>query len=198
MLKKTFLILLLALVSSYSRAVEVPRSDLIVHIGVNRLSMQAALDSSINGFRLNYPGFYAKLSGEGYSNATNFVHFDLNLSLNKAKMDNGYARISRLCMNYGFGKTLDRVKFTVSPGLCYSQVAYQNEANSKGVTESRFAPSLALQTDLIILKSTYRYLGLFLEGSFMFAKPTRWVHQVAVGLSWKPSFRKEDRPMVTP
>jgi len=198
MFRKSALILFFLFLSHVTTAIEVPRSEVIISIGGNRLSMKAANDSSIHGFRLNYPGFYAKVSGENYINASNFIHVDLNMSFNRAIMEHGYARTSRLNFNYGFGKMYERVKLSVSPGLCYCQMAYQNDALNKGVTETRFAPSLGFQTDLILFKTEYQYLALFVEGSAMFAKPSRWVHQVSAGICWKPSFRKKEPDMVMP
>jgi hypothetical protein len=197
-LKRAAILLSACLGPLSPNAMEVPRTAVIIHIGGNALNMKPFKDTSINAFRVSYPGFYAKVAGESYYNATDFVHFDLGMSLNRAAMEHGYARISRLVMNYGFGKTLERVKFTLSPGLCYSQMAYQNEANNRTMTETRFSPSLALQTDLILYKSQYNYLGIFAEGSIMIAEPKRCVHQLAIGLSWKPSFRKNDVDPVAP
>ncbi len=174
-----------------ARAIEVPRSAVIVQLGINGLHMKPVADTSINSFRMSYPGFYGKVTGESYADASNFVHFGLNLSLNRAAMENGYARISRLCMNYGIGKTYDHVKLTLSPGLCYSQVAYQNESLGTTVAETRFSGSLGLQGDLVLINDGFNYLGLFTEASFMIAKPSRWVHQLSFGISWKPVFRKK-------
>jgi hypothetical protein len=197
-MKKNCLICLILLTGLQAVALSVPRSNLIIHGGVSHLYMTPSKDSSVQGFHLKSPGLYVKLSGETYKNATDFVHFDISLSLNWASMDHGYARVSRMTYSYGIGKTFDRVKFTLSPGLCYSQTGYLNELTGKSVAEARFAPSLGLQTDLVLVNSQYRYLGLFVEGSFMFAVPSRWVHQLSAGISWKPSFRKNDRAPVTP
>jgi hypothetical protein len=195
---KTSILLLLVLLSSAALAVEIPRTSVILHGGVNALNMKPGKDSSIIGFKPSFPGIYFKVSGEAYMNARDFVHFDLNLSYNEAVMDNGYARISRLCMNYGFGKTYKVVKFTVSPGLCYSTIGYQNEASKKSLMENRFSPSLGLQTGLIIYQTPYQYLGLFIEGSLMIAKPSRCIHQLSAGIAWKPSFRKVEQGAAMP
>jgi hypothetical protein len=193
MLNKLLLAFWILLAAGHVHAIEVPRSNLIIHVGMNNMYLSPVKDTAVDHFRVSFPGLYAKFSGESFSNAVDFVHFDLNLSLNKAVMTNGYGKISRLCFNYGFGKCYERVKFTLSPGLCYSIVGYENQLNKRSILESRFAPSLALQVDLILIKTNYQYLGLFIEGSAMIAKPSRWVHQLAFGISWKPSFRKEDK-----
>ena len=176
----------------------VPPSSLILSLGASRIYMQPAKDSSINGFRLPKPGIYVKLSGESYFNARDFVHVDLNMSINKGVIANGYMKESRLCFNYGFGRTYKIAKFSISPGLCYSSVGYENTLSKKSYIETRFAPSLGVQSDLIIFSSDYRYIGLFVEGSLMFATPSRWVHQVTVGLAWKPSFRKPEKDIYLP
>ena len=175
-----------------------PPSSLILSLGASRIYMQPAKDSSINGFRLPKSGIYVKLSGESYFNARDFVHVDLNMSINKGVIDNGYMKESRLCFNYGFGRTYKIAKFSISPGLCYSSVGYENTLTKKSYIETRFAPSLGVQSDLIIFSSDYRYIGLFVEGSLMFATPSRWVHQVTVGLAWKPSFRKPEKDIYLP
>ena len=198
MLYKNFLAFLLVLVSSITMAVEIPRSMIILHVAANKLYMKPLSDSSVNEFRIVSPGLYFKVSGEAYMSATRFMHVDLGLSLNRGVMKDGYFRTSRLCMNYGIGKTFERFKFTLSPGLCYSQVAYTNEAINHSIMESRFSPSLGLQTDIILYKTQYKYLGLFIEGSLMIAKPSRCIHQLAAGISWKPSFTKEKPPVVAP
>ena len=176
----------------------VPPSSLILSLGASRIYMQPAKDSSINGFRLPKPGIYVKLSGESYFNARDFVHVDLNMSINKGVIANGYMKESRLCFNYGFGRTYKIAKFSISPGLCYSSVGYENTLSKKSYIETRFAPSLGVQSDLIIFSSDYRYIGLFVEGSLMLATPSRWVHQVTVGLAWKPSFRKPEKDIYLP
>lgn len=181
-----------------ANAISVPPSSLVISLGASRISMKPAKDSSISGFRLPKPGIYVKLSGESYFNARDFVHVDLNMSINKGVMDNGYLKESRLCFNYGFGRTYNLVKITISPGLCYSSVGYENTLTKKSIIETRFAPSIGIQTDLVIFSSTYRYIGLFVEGSAMLATPSRWVHQVAVGLAWKPSFRKPEKDIYLP
>jgi len=184
--------------SANVKGMGLPPSSLILSLGASRISMKPAKDSSIGGFKLPKPGIYVKLSAESYFNFRDFVHVDLNMSINKGIMDNGYMKESRLCFNYGFGRTYKMAKFSISPGLCYSSVGYENTLTKKSIVETRFAPSLGMQADLIIVSSDYRYLGLFVEGSIMFATPSRWVHQLTVGLAWKPSFRKPDKDIYLP
>ncbi|MDI1234372.1 MAG: hypothetical protein PSX81_08825 [bacterium] len=196
---RCFLVIAFALLLSIRLgATGVPPSSLILSLGASRISMKPAIDSAINGFKLPKPGVYVKLSGESYFNARDFIHVDLNMSINKGVMDNGYLKESRLCFNYGFGRSFKLVKVSISPGLCYSSVGYENTRTKKSIVETRFAPSLGVQTDLIILSSPYRYLGIFIEGSVMFAKPSRWVHQLAIGIAWKPSFRKPEKDIYLP
>jgi hypothetical protein len=180
------------------RAGVVPPTSIIVSLGANHLFMKAMKDSAIQHFKIHSPGFYIKLSGEDYVSKRNFVHVDLNMSFNQGTIADGTVRATRLCFNYGFGRVYNRVKLILSPGFCYSTVGYHNNAINRSIDESRFAPSLGLQIDFALIKSRYRYLAIFIEGSAMIAKPSRWVQQVALGLNWKPSFKKEDKPIVLP
>lgn len=191
-------LLVLMILSQFVWAVQGPPSSLIVFVGASRISLKPAKDSAINAFNMIKPGIYVKFSIENYVNSSNFVHLDLNMSINKGAMENGYWRESRLCFNYGFGRTYRFAKISISPGLCYSSVGYENTLTKKSIAETRFAPSLGLQTDFIILKSDYRYLALFVEASAMFAKPARWVQQLAIGIAWRPSFRKPEKDKYLP
>ncbi len=190
------LFLSLAAVQTY--AGQVPPSNIIISFGTSLITLKPVTDSAVHGFSMRSPGLYIKVSGENYKDRHTFVHVDLNMSLNNGTMDNGTVKESRLCFNYGFGKCYDRVKLELTPGLCYSAIAYENKLLGRSLSEGRFAPALAVQTDLILMRSRYRYLAIFVEASAMLTKPSQWVQQLAFGINWKPDFRKEPRKVVLP
>lgn len=190
-----FITLLLLSGALQAGVVQAPPGRVIISLGGNAISMKPMSDSAVHELSLNYPGFYVKISGEGYVNERRFTHVDLNMSFNNGKIEDGTMRESRLCLNYGVGWTYDVVKLSINPGLCYSSIGYQNNTLNKSVTETRFAPSLGLQIDMILLQKQHQYVALFVEGSAMLAKSSHAVHQIAFGINWQPGFRKDDRPI---
>lgn len=183
---------------AHGQGMSVPRSDAIIHVGANMLGMKSMKDSAISDFRLKIPGLFVKVAGENYIDANTFIAIDLNMSFNYGWIQSGYARTSRLVFEYGYGKLYDHFKLSASAGLCYVSAGYLNKSREKSLTESRFAPSLTGQADLILYSNTYNYLALFLNLSLMVNKPSRMVNQGVFGLAWKPNFRKAPRPVYTP
>jgi hypothetical protein len=179
-------------------AQEVPDGGFFLAIGTSLISMQPTEDSSIRNFRMDDPGFYFKLSFEDYIKKRTFRHLDFNMSFNNGTIDGGIAKESRFCINYGIGWDFDGLKFQLSPGFCYSSIGYNNKALDKSFVDTRFAPSLGIQTDLVLIKTNYTYLALFVEGSAMFTNKSQWVQQLAIGINWQPGFRKEKKGKFVP
>ncbi|MFM6982534.1 MAG: hypothetical protein ACKOXF_00260 [Chitinophagaceae bacterium] len=171
---------------------------LLLSFGVSEWYMKPDPGMVLPGYKTSPPGYYYRIGYEFFISDTRFMHTELLMSFNSASMEGGIVKSSRLCYNYGFGLEFGRFKWSLNPGLCYVSLAYQNNISGETLAETRFAPSLGLQADYAFVKTKRQYMSLFTELSVMAHKPSKWVNQLAAGLSWKPVLSKERKAAVSP